>query len=217
MTVAVRESPAAVWAGPTGDAYHRQHGGLSRERAGFWKRLAPDLAPASVLEVGCGTGANLYALRDAPFRVGLDVSAFALREVDGLGRGLPCFGTAHALPFAARSFDLVVTAGTMIHVQWEHLPRALWEVGRVAARDVLLLEYDDSGSHVPPEQEKAGPTGTGEREIPWRGHRGVCWARPYGYLFWCARPDFDLVDRRDLTGADGWDRVRLVRFRRRGA
>jgi SAM-dependent methyltransferase len=213
-TVEAPPTPRAVWAGPTGDAYHKKHTGLSLDRQWFWAKWRHDLAPASVLEVGCGTGANLSAFPQA-VRAGVDVSGAALREVAARGRGLPCFGSASALPFANRTFDLVVTAGTLIHVPWEHLPGALWEVGRVAAKDVLLLEYDDSDSHVPPDQDKAGPSGVGQREIPWRGHRGVCWARPYGYLFWAARPDFALLARRQLGPADGWDRVTLAHFRRR--
>lgn len=208
-----------VWRGVTGEAYHAdpRHRKLSKERAAFWGMWANLLDPQSILEVGCGTGCNLEPFTNAPLRVGLDVSSTPLAALRTQGRGLPCVGSARVLPFWERSFDLVITAGCLIHLHWEALQVALMEIGRVAAKDVLLLEYDDGGSHVPLEQDKGGPAGVGERDIPWRGFKGLCWARPYGLLFWRTPvgASFSPMGRADLTAQDGWDRVTLAWFRRR--
>lgn len=211
--------PEQLWRGPTGAAYHRQHTRLSVERSWFWAKWQHDLDPTSVLEVGCGAGANLGAFPRAGLRVGLDVSPLPLRLLRAGERGLPVLGSAGRLPLRSRSFDLVVTAGCLIHVPWEQLGGALLEIGRVAKRDVLLIEYDDGNSHVPYLEDygpgNSGERSAGEREIPWRGHRGVLWARSYGYLFWRGRSDFVPMARADLTAGDGWDRTTLAWFRRR--
>jgi SAM-dependent methyltransferase len=50
-------------------------------------------------------------------------------------------GTAEALPFASRSFDLVAAAGSL---NYTDLPSALTEVARVLTRDGTFLVYDFS-------------------------------------------------------------------------
>lgn len=58
-----------------------------------------------VLELGCGTG-RLLTRVDAPVRVGIDISRAMLeRAPRDLQR---IVGDAHALPFAAHSFDVVL-------------------------------------------------------------------------------------------------------------
>ena len=75
-------------------------------------------AEIRVLDVGCGTGANLAALRDTLHDadiVGLDPSERA-REVCAR-RGLPTIaGAATELPFADATFDLVTAFDVLEHV-----------------------------------------------------------------------------------------------------
>jgi SAM-dependent methyltransferase len=101
----------------------------------------------SALEVGCGFGWHLRALRQRyPEKriVGVDFSFSQLkRGLDYLsGSGVP-LGQAHAgcLPFADETFDLVLTSGALIYVHAKALPGVLAELRRVARRALVLLEY----------------------------------------------------------------------------
>lgn len=92
----------------------------------------------SILDVGTGDGRVLHPLiellPEAPIVVGLDRSSTALRHLDQVGMQ----GSADALPFADRSFD-VVTACEIL----EHLPEPIYlaardELARVANRSVII-------------------------------------------------------------------------------
>lgn len=191
-----------LWEGGVGEAYHRAHRQLSRERAAFWYGLAQWLRPKRVLEVGAGRGLNLIPFASvAPTRVGMDINRWALKLLHETGNGRAAVARAQALPFTERAFDLVFTVGTLIHIDEADLPLVFDELARVAARDVLLLEYDDGTST--------------ERDIPWRGQRGVCHARPYGLRYWRQQPGFTLLGRRDLGPAEGFERVTMAHLRRR--
>ena len=77
--------------------------------------------PRSILEVGCGYGKQLRAIRrriDVPM-VGIDFSPTQLgsgREyLDGLDRIALVLGSGAELPFPDRSFDLVLTSAVILH------------------------------------------------------------------------------------------------------
>jgi SAM-dependent methyltransferase len=97
-------------------------------------RLLGELHPRAdwrVLEVGTGTGANLPVLATLSVRqvIGCDLSADALRysrRVSGLALAQ---ADASALPFASDSFDLIVAADVIEHVDDDQA--ALREFARV--------------------------------------------------------------------------------------
>jgi SAM-dependent methyltransferase len=91
----------------------------------------------TLLEAGCGTGHFLRWFEDQGLRaVGADISATMLAEARRRGSRACVMADAGALPFAARSFDLVVLVATL-----EFLPepiRALEEAVRVARHGLVL-------------------------------------------------------------------------------
>jgi len=103
------------------------------------------LAPASVLDVGCGEGALLRAVTaDGSIRgVGIEPEEAAAERARAAGLEVRP-GLAEALPFADDSFDVITLEYVAHHV--EHLPRALHEAARVARRAVLVLDgwYDET-------------------------------------------------------------------------
>jgi ubiquinone/menaquinone biosynthesis C-methylase UbiE len=97
-----------------------------------------------VLEVGCGAGAQLWYLDHEGHRpVGLDVAPAGLDQartrLADEGAKVPLVrGDARALPFAGRSFDLVLDVETFAHVPaggaapaWAEAARVLVPGGRL--------------------------------------------------------------------------------------
>jgi len=112
-------------------------------RARFVERLLA-LAPRSVLDVGCGTGGLLASLKGKVAELhGIDPDPSRIAETRAVGLSVDR-GDAYALPFGARSIDIVTFQFVPHHLaDW---PRALAEALRVARRGVLVLEgwYDRS-------------------------------------------------------------------------
>lgn len=106
-------------------------------------RLLPDLCGEVVLDLGCGKGrvARLALERGAKAVVGVDVSEAMLKAA---AAALPAVrwvrADGRALPFEAASFDVVVSALMMGHV--EDLAAALAEIARVLRPGGVLLLSD---------------------------------------------------------------------------
>lgn len=112
-----------------------------------------------VLEVGCNLGRNLEAF-PSKYRVGVEPNGYARMKASRKFNVVD--GHAGALPFADGSFDLVFTAGVLIHVGPDDLNRALYEIHRVSRRFILAVEY------------------RGNEAVEYRGHEEGIWKRPYG-------------------------------------
>jgi ubiquinone/menaquinone biosynthesis C-methylase UbiE len=102
---------------------------------------------ASVLDIGCGTGAITRVLAEMPGVkdvVGVDPSPVFVEKARQLGRGLPQLsfhtGDGRAVPFADASFDLVVFHTTLCHVP--NPEKALHEARRVLRAGGWLAVFD---------------------------------------------------------------------------
>lgn len=187
-----------LWAGNFGDAYTRRNRDASAGRRDFWERMVAEYGFRTVLEVGCNNGANLVHLADLlgdENVTGVDVNASALLD---LHERLPAVETRLAsgsdLPFPDRSFDLVFTAGVLIHIPDEGLHRVMSEIVRCARTHVLCIEY------------------VGNREVEYRGT--TLYKRKYGYLYHSLFPELlRLVDSGTLR-RPGWDDMTYWMFER---
>jgi pseudaminic acid biosynthesis-associated methylase len=190
-----------LWSGEFGDRYTERNRSAGERRGPFWSGLLEDLRPRTVLEVGCNVGANLrWIAGDRRLVLGLDVNEGALRQMRAEVRAARAVaGSARSLPFADRSFDLVFTAGVLIHQPREALPAVMREIVRSSGRFVLAAEY------YAPE----------EVEVEYRGQRGALFKRDYGRLYLEAFPDLALHARGHLGTDEGWDDVTYWVFRRR--
>jgi ubiquinone/menaquinone biosynthesis C-methylase UbiE len=124
-------------------------------------------AGRSVLEIGCGTGNNLWFFLEHGFLVaGLDISATAIRISDEYlrSRGFTGFelhsGSAEYLPWPDESFDLVVDRGALTQMKISQVERTLNVVSRVLrpgglffSYHLLGLESDDMRLGVPIEPQ----------------------------------------------------------------
>ena len=122
------------------------HGGL--------RDLVDDIVTGTVLDVGCGPAylAQVLTARGLAY-VGMDGNAAMLSRARGRiissrgrgrgraqGRGAAVRADVAALPFADRSFDVVVATGVLGLLGLGHRATALREMARVAKREVRLLE-----------------------------------------------------------------------------
>ena len=109
----------------------------------FFHRLAA-LQPASVLDVGCGSGRLLELCRDAGITAeGLEADRQAVTEVSDRGFAVH-EGDAAALPGTDRGFDWVALRHVLHHLG--DVATALDEACRVARTGVLVAEpwFDES-------------------------------------------------------------------------
>ena len=92
-----------------------------------------------LLDVGCGTGANLLALAGRCEPVGLDVAPEAIAWCRRRGLAATTVGSADALPFPAASFDAVLSCDVLSHQRLPDRLRPLREMARVLRPGGVLL------------------------------------------------------------------------------
>jgi pseudaminic acid biosynthesis-associated methylase len=191
-----------LWSGTFGDEYLARNANAGDGRGPFWADLLGRIEVRTVLEVGCNVGANLRWLAPllGPEHVsGVDINRAALDEIR---RRLPGINTivspARELPFRDRWFDLVFTAGVLIHQPTATLPRVMGEVVRTARRYVLAIEYFAAEAE----------------EVSYRGQEGALFRRDYGRLYADGFPELGLVDEGRLGRDAGWDDVTWGLFER---
>jgi len=159
------------WSGDFGAAYIERNNVDYRTRMDFFRDVLNMTHAGNVLEVGCNKGHNLQALAAVNPDIelaGCDVNETAV----GLGRiALPeafieHFSATELNQFGLK-FDLVFTAGVLIHVAPADLKAVMQSIIDASEKYVLAVEYD-------------WPV---ECEVEYRGHAGTLWKRPFGKMY----------------------------------
>lgn len=130
-----------------GDRRHGYGGFRYHER--FWTRtvrlfrdhyrLAEN---AAILDVGCAKGFMLYdfkKLMPQARLAGIDISEYAIKNSMEAMRPLLQVGNARSLPFADRSFDLVVAINTIHNLPYEQCKQSLREIERVSKQHAFVM------------------------------------------------------------------------------
>lgn len=117
---------------------------------GRWRKVAQAMADhyqlkpgMKVLDVGCGKAFLLYDLTQVVPGLqvtGIDVSRYGIEHAKEEVRPFLQVADAARLPFADRSFDLVISINTLHNLYCYDLFDALKEMERVAARKYLCVE-----------------------------------------------------------------------------
>lgn len=157
-----------IWAGEFGNAYLQRNRVDWRSRIPFWRSVVKIAQPQSALEVGCNAGWNLHALAECgvPTLVGLDINHEAVREATAAGLRV-IHGTPELCDSVASKFDLVFTAGVLIHVGPAQLEQTMQSIVAASNRYVAAVEYYADF----------------EEEVKYRGMHEALWRRPYGALY----------------------------------
>lgn len=140
---------------------------------------------ASILEVGCNTGMQLLGLSKLGFTDlnGIDINPYALKKAkEKLPQAKFVEGSALALPFPDKSFDVVCANGMLIHIHPDDLPAAIRELGRVCRNRILVMEYFSEKTE----------------EIKYRGNDDKLWKTDFPKLFTDLLPRFKLARKKLL-------------------
>lgn len=158
------------WKGDFGTAYVSRNRLDFSRRVPFWTYVLEKTQAKSILEVGCNIGTNLKALRfvDRNLRLaGVEINHAALQEAADAGLEVydcPAQEVGKAFP---GQFDLVFTAGVLIHVGTDDLSEVMDNIIAASKKYVLAVEYPAAS----------------EQEITYRGHAERLWKRPFGKLY----------------------------------
>jgi pseudaminic acid biosynthesis-associated methylase len=182
-----------LWSGEFGDAYTERNREAGKWREPFWRATLSKYPVKRVLEIGCNLGGNLeWISKIIPAHevYGVDINESALQRLRGRVPNVNAlWSPARQLPFRDGFFDLVFTAGVLIHQPDETLPLVMSEIVRCSRKYVLASEY-------------FAETKT---EVPYRGHSGALFKRDYGGLYQTLFPELKLLNKGFLPKSEGWD------------
>ncbi len=194
-----------LWAGDFGESYTERNAAAGDRRGPFWSSLFAKYPSSRVLEVGCNLGTNLrWICQHVPACevCGVDISPHALER---LRSSLPTvnavWAPARSLPFRDGWFDLVFTAGVLIHQPEATLPLVMLELVRCSRRYVLCMEYFAERSVA----------------VPYRGQAGALFKRNYGGIYQELSPELTLLEKGELTRMQGWDDITYWLFQKKRA
>ncbi len=163
-------------------------------REPFWRMMIAKYGINNCLEVGANEGFNLeYCMEN--FAYGIDINLSAIYGAQERHNQV-IYGSALDIPFKDNFFDLVFTAGLLIHIPPKDIKKAMEEIIRVSNKYVLAIEYD---ARV-------------ERERPFLGEMGITWERPYNNLY--TELGLRIVEAGFLTQAEGFNDLHWGMFKK---
>jgi pseudaminic acid biosynthesis-associated methylase len=181
---------AKWWAGQAGEAYTARNRVDWMARRGFWIDIIDMTGTRSAYEVGTNAGWNLSAIQNQqkPVAVyGCDVNPIAVGQARAAGLDVFQGDAITALAnFPQPTFDLVFTAGVLIHIPPQTLPIVMHSIVNASAQYVLAVEYEGD-----------------ETMVEYRGESDRLWRRHYGSLY--EGMGLKLVDSGQVGPADGFD------------
>jgi len=184
------------WAGEFGNKYISRNKGqelLSSKTALFAKILSHTHSVNSVLELGCNVGLNLNAIK----RLRPDVRLYGVeinKNAANIASTLKNSTIFHEsiIDFVPRTIcDLTFTAGVLIHISPQSLPRVYETLFKASQKYILIYEYYN-------------PTPV---EVSYRGHEKKLFKRDFAGEIMDLYPELSLIDygfvyRRDSNFPD---------------
>ena len=98
-------------------------------------------ANAAVLDVGCAKGFMMYDFKHLMPKLtiaGIDISQYAYDHAKPEIKPFIKVGNVRSLPYADRSFDLVISINTVDHLPLEECKQAIKEIQRVTKKDAFI-------------------------------------------------------------------------------
>lgn len=125
------------------DDMYRRNSGVPRSKmnAMFLGKLDRNMR---ILEVGCNIGNQLRMLQKMGFRnlYGIEINKYAIEQAKKHSKGVNIiYGSAFDIPFKDGFFDLVFTAGVLIHINPKHIQNVLKEIRRCSRKYIWGYEF----------------------------------------------------------------------------
>lgn len=169
-----------LWRGEFGDSYTKRNIADNESNIEFFRRIFDD-GPhmiSSIMEFGCGKGANLCALElifPEAKKYGVEINELAASEASNYGK----ITNGSFFDYKVEeTFDLVLTKGFLIHIAPEWLHYAYKTIYESSNEYILICEYY---SKQP-------------QEIEYRGQKGALWKRDFCGDIMDKYPDLELID-----------------------
>lgn len=194
------------WENDFGNEYIKRNSDLAffkRRRPFFAKLLNKYTEIRSVLEVGPNIGGNLFVLQqiDPHLRLfGLEPNHAAIAKARSL---VPTSTFIESSVFNLRkkvNYDLVFTAGVLIHIANQDLENALRAMYRVSSKYLLTVEYYS---------EK-------RQTVHYRGLTDALFKRPYDQEWLRVYPRLTLLEQGFLGKYEGFDDCNYFLLRKNG-
>jgi hypothetical protein len=128
------------WASEFGTEYTKRNNPDIPARTKIFYELLDFLTPLDkVLEIGANKGHNLSAIELATgcSALGVEIN----KEAASQSSNPILIGSAYSLPFLNGKFELVFTAGVLIHL--DNYIKAMQEIYRASRKYILSIEYFD--------------------------------------------------------------------------
>lgn len=199
MTKTVQEE---VWSGDFGKEYtdrniynpdeldqlYIKNYGISRTKLN--EEFLADLNLHRILEVGCNVGNQLFLLKKMGYKDlwGIELQDYAVEIARTRTTGPNIVkGSAFDIPFKNNFFDIVFTAGVLIHISPEDVEKALNEMHRCTSRYIWGFEYYSTN---------------GYENIKYRGKENLLWKTDYSKLFLERFTDLQLIHKKIIKYKD---------------
>ena len=118
---------------------------------GYWKKTALKIIKnyglkenSKVLDIGCGKGFLIFEIKRLIPSInifGIDYSKYAiLNAKKEIKKNLRVFDARKKLPFKKKSFDLVISLGTLHNFSLKQLSSSIKEINRVGKKSYIMVE-----------------------------------------------------------------------------
>ncbi len=153
-----------------------------------------------ILEVGSNVGNQLALFQKLGFKnlYGVEINRYAVEKAKKRLKGIDVIcGSAFDIPFKDGFFDLVFTAGVLIHISPKDISKALSEIYRTSSRYIWGYEYYSPEYH----------------EITYRGRNNMMWKGDFAGMFKESFPECRIIKHRlvKYIGSDNVDKFYLIR------
>ncbi len=161
--------------------------GVSRSKLN--KQFLGDLKVTNILEVGCNIGNQLALLQKQGFKnlYGIELFSQAVEIAKTHTKNINIIqGSAFDIPFKDGYFDLVFTAGVLIHINPKDLKKVMSEIYRTSGKYIWGYEYY-SPKHA---------------TINYRGNKNYAWKGNFCQMYLDFFPNLKTVRRLKLKYLD---------------
>lgn len=148
----------------------------------------------NVLEVGCNIGNQLNFLQKKGYKnlFGIEISENAVEKSKIYTKNINIIqGSGFDIPFKDNYFDLVFTAGVLIHINPNDLKKIMKEIHRVSKKFVMGFEYYNDKSE----------------EILYRKNKGYLWKNNFSQVYLNNFNDLKLIKEKKYQYKDNSNNV----------